>query len=67
MRPSSGTYTLGDQLEQRGRTTGHGGLSSFGALRQYLKDVAARLRRLMDAERAKPKAGDHSERGPAVA
>src|SRR6267378_6909509 len=50
-------YTLGSQLEQRGR------VSQATAVYRHLarfdntyRDVAARLRRLMDAERAKPKA-----------
>jgi len=54
-------YTLGNQLEQRGR------VPQATAVYRHLaradntyRDVAARLRRLMDAERAKPKA----ETGP---
>jgi hypothetical protein len=50
-------YTLGNQLEQRGR------VSQATAVYRHLarfdnsyKDVAARLRRLMDVDRAKPKA-----------
>ena len=50
-------YTLGSQLEQRGR------VSQATAVYRHLarfdntyRDVAARLGRLMDAERAKPKA-----------
>ena len=50
-------YALGNQLEQRGR------ISQATAVYRHLarfdntyKDVAARLRRLMDADRAKPKA-----------
>ena len=49
-------YTLGNQLEQRGR------VPQATAVYRHLaradntyRDVAARLRRLMDAERAKPK------------
>jgi eukaryotic-like serine/threonine-protein kinase len=50
-------YVLGNQLEQRGR------IPQAAAVYRHLarfdntyKDVAARLRRLMDADRAKPKA-----------
>jgi hypothetical protein len=50
-------YSLGSQLEQRGR------ISQATAVYRHLarfdntyKDVAARLRRLMDTDRAKPKA-----------
>jgi eukaryotic-like serine/threonine-protein kinase len=50
-------YTLGNQLEQRGRapqaTAVYRHLARFD---NTYRDVAARLRRLMDAERAKPKA-----------
>jgi len=50
-------YTLGSQLEQRGRalqaTAVYRHLARFD---NTYRDVAARLRRLMDAERAKPKA-----------
>jgi eukaryotic-like serine/threonine-protein kinase len=50
-------YVLGNQLEQRGRvpqaTAVYRHLARFD---NTYKDVAARLRRLMDAERAKPKA-----------
>ena len=50
-------YTLGTQLEQRGRamqaTAVYRHLARFD---NTYRDVAARLRRLMDAERAKPKA-----------
>ena len=50
-------YTLGSQLEQRGRvqqaTAVYRHLARFD---NTYKDVAARLRRLMDTERAKPKA-----------
>jgi eukaryotic-like serine/threonine-protein kinase len=49
-------YVLGNQLEQRGRvpqaTAVYRHLARFD---NTYKDVAARLRRLMDAERAKPK------------
>jgi serine/threonine-protein kinase len=50
-------YTLASQLEQRGRapqaTAVYRHLARFD---NNYRDVAARLRRLMDAERAKPKA-----------
>jgi hypothetical protein len=53
----SDLYTLGSQLEQRGRapqaTAVYRHLARFD---NTYRDVAARLRRLMDAERAKPKA-----------
>jgi hypothetical protein len=50
-------YTLGSQLEQRGRGTQ--ATAVYRHLARFdntYRDVAARLRRLMDAERAKPKA-----------
>jgi predicted Ser/Thr protein kinase len=50
-------YTLGNQLEQRGRvpqaTAVYRHLARFD---NTYRDVASRLRRLMDADRAKPKA-----------
>ena len=53
------------QLEQRGRaqqaTAVYRHLARFD---NTYRDVAARLRRLMDAERAKPKAGDHGNKPP---
>jgi hypothetical protein len=53
----SDLYTLGSQLEQRGRamqaTAVYRHLARFD---NTYRDVAARLRRLMDAERAKPAA-----------
>jgi eukaryotic-like serine/threonine-protein kinase len=53
----SDLYTLGSQLEQRGRapqaTAVYRHLARFD---NTYRDVAARLRRLMDAERTKPKA-----------
>jgi serine/threonine-protein kinase len=53
----SDLYTLGNQLEQRGRapqaTAVYRHLARFD---NTYRDVAARLRRLMDAERARPKA-----------
>jgi predicted Ser/Thr protein kinase len=52
----SDLYTLGSQLEQRGRvpqaTAVYRHLARFD---NTYRDVAARLKRLMDAERAKPK------------
>jgi eukaryotic-like serine/threonine-protein kinase len=52
----SDLYTLGSQLEQRGRalqaTAVYRHLARFDS---SYRDVAARLKRLMDAERAKPK------------
>jgi eukaryotic-like serine/threonine-protein kinase len=53
----SDLYTLGSQLEQRGRAPQ--ATAVFRHLARFdntYRDVAARLRRLMDAERAKPKA-----------
>src|SRR5713226_1505372 len=53
----SDLYTLGSQLEQRGR--GPQATAVYRHLARFdntYRDVAARLRRLMDAERAKPKA-----------
>jgi eukaryotic-like serine/threonine-protein kinase len=50
-------YTLGSQLEQRGRAPQ--ATAVFRHLARFdntYRDVALRLRRLMDAERAKPKA-----------
>src|SRR5258707_8995896 len=50
-------YTLGSQLETRGRGTQ--ATAVYRHLARFdntYRDVAARLRRLMDAERAKPKA-----------
>jgi eukaryotic-like serine/threonine-protein kinase len=50
-------YTLGGQLEQRGRTPQ--ATAVYRHLARFdntYRDVADRLRRLMDAERAKPKA-----------
>jgi len=53
----SDLYTLGSQLEQRGRVTQ--ATAVYRHLARFdntYRDVATRLRRLMDAERAKPKA-----------
>jgi serine/threonine-protein kinase len=53
----SDLYTLGSQLEQRGR--GPQATAVYRHLARFdntYRDVAARLKRLMDAERAKPKA-----------
>jgi eukaryotic-like serine/threonine-protein kinase len=60
-------YTLGSQLEQRGRapqaTAVYRHLARFD---NTYRDVAARLRRLMDAERAKPKAAPVAADKPAA-
>jgi serine/threonine-protein kinase len=49
-------YTLGTQLEQRGRATQATAVyRHLARIDNTYRDVAARLRRLMDAERAKPK------------
>jgi eukaryotic-like serine/threonine-protein kinase len=60
-------YTLGNQLETRGR------LQQATAVYRHLarfdntyKDVSARLRRLMDTERAKPKAATTANKLPAA-
>src|ERR1700730_4631878 len=57
-------YTLASQLEQRGRapqaTAVYRHLARFD---HPYRDVAARLRRLMDAERAKPKAAPPAPEG----
>jgi serine/threonine-protein kinase len=53
----SDLYTLGSQLEQRGRGPQATAVyRHLARLDNTHRDVAARLRRLMDAERAKPKA-----------
>jgi eukaryotic-like serine/threonine-protein kinase len=61
-------YTLGTQLEQRGRvqqaTAVYRHLARFD---NTYRDVAARLRRLMDAERAKPKAAPAAPASAATA
>jgi serine/threonine-protein kinase len=61
-------YTLGNQLETRGR------LQQATAVYRHLarfdntyKDVSARLRRLMDTERAKPKAATTATKVPSPA
>jgi eukaryotic-like serine/threonine-protein kinase len=60
-------YTLGSQLEQRGRvqqaTAVYRHLARFD---NTYKDVAARLRRLMDTERAKPKPATPPPAQPAM-
>ena len=60
-------YTLGSQLEQRGRapqaTAVYRHLARFD---NTYRDVALRLRRLMDAERAKPKAAAAEPSKPAA-
>jgi eukaryotic-like serine/threonine-protein kinase len=51
-------YTLGTQLEQRGRATQATAVyRHLARVDNTYRDVAARLRRLMDAERTKPKSG----------
>jgi hypothetical protein len=63
----SDLYTLGSQLEQRGRapqaTAVYRHLARFD---NTYRDVATRLRRLMDAERAKPKAAPAAAAKPAA-
>jgi eukaryotic-like serine/threonine-protein kinase len=62
----SDLYTLGSQLEQRGRAPQ--ATAVFRHLARFdntYRDVAARLRRLMDAERAKPKAAPAAPAVPA--
>jgi hypothetical protein len=60
-------YTLGSQLEQRGRapqaTAVYRHLARFD---NTYRDVAARLGRLMDAERAKPKAAPRAPDRPSL-
>src|SRR5258706_469783 len=60
-------YTLGNQLEQRGRwpqaTAVYRHLARFD---NTYRDVAARLGRLMDAERAKPKAAPPAPDKPII-
>jgi hypothetical protein len=52
----SDLYTLASQLEQRGRTPQATAVyRHLARVDNTYRDVAARLRRLMDAERAKPK------------
>jgi len=62
----SDLYTLGNQLEQRGRapqaTAVYRHLAHFD---NTYRDVATRLRRLLDAERAKPKAAPPDRATPA--
>jgi len=61
----SDLYTLGTQLEQRGRapqaTAVYRHLAHFD---NTYRDVAARLRRLLDADRAKPKAAAADRAAP---
>jgi hypothetical protein len=61
----SDLYTLGNQLEQRGRapqaTAVYRHLAHFD---NTYRDVATRLRRLLDAERAKPKAAPPDRAAP---
>ena len=64
----SDLYTLGNQLEQRGRapqaTAVYRHLAHFD---NTYRDVATRLRRLLDAERAKPKAAPSEPATPTAA
>jgi eukaryotic-like serine/threonine-protein kinase len=63
----SDLYTLATQLEQRGRVTQ--ATAVYRHLARFdntYRDVAARLRRLMDAERAKPKAAPPAPDGPSL-
>jgi serine/threonine-protein kinase len=63
----SDLYTLGSQLEQRGR--GPQATAVYRHLARFdntYRDVAARLGRLMDAERAKPKAAPPAPDKPTV-
>src|ERR1700694_3812710 len=61
----SDLYTLGSQLEQRGRapqaTAVYRHLARFD---NTYRDVAARLKRLMDAQRGKPKAASPTPLAP---
>jgi hypothetical protein len=60
-------YTLGSQLEQRGRAPQ--ATAVFRHLARFdntYRDVALRLRRLMDAERAKPKVAPAAPEKPAA-
>ena len=68
----SDLYTLASQLEQRGRTPQATAVyRHLARVDNTYRDVAARLRRLMDAERAKPKpapsAADKTSGSPAPA
>ena len=59
-------YTLGTQLEQRGRATQATAVyRHLARVDNTYRDVASRLRRLMDAERAKPKSGTEAAASPA--
>ena len=56
-------YTLGNQLEQRGRIPQATAVyRHLAKLDNTYKDVAARLRRLMDTDRVKPKTADPTPR-----
>ena len=62
----SDLYTLGTQLEQRGRAVQATAVyRHLARVDNTYRDVAARLRRLMDAERAKPKAAAPAAANPA--
>ena len=65
----SDLYTLASQLEQRGRTPQATAVyRHLARVDNTYRDVAARLRRLMDAERAKPKpAAAPADKAPAPA
>jgi len=61
-------YTLANQLEQRGRTPQ--AIAVYRHLARFdntYRDVSARLRRLMDVERNKPKAATTANAAPAQA
>ncbi|MGO9513528.1 MAG: serine/threonine-protein kinase [Steroidobacteraceae bacterium] len=61
-------YTLGTQLEQRGRAVQATAVyRHLARIDNTYRDVAARLRRLMDAERAKQKAAPSAAAAPATA
>jgi hypothetical protein len=62
----SDLYTLGSQLEQRGRATQ--ATAVYRHLARFdntYRDVSARLKRLMDAERTKPKSTPNAPPAPA--
>ncbi len=59
-------YTLGTQLEQRQRATQATAVyRHLARVDNTYRDVASRLRRLMDAERTKPKSGPEAAASPA--
>src|SRR5580704_7709401 len=64
----SDLYTLGSQLEQRGRAPQATAVyRHLARVDNTYRDVATRLRRLMDAERAKPKAASPDPATPTAA